>query len=74
MFLPLRQQHVPGLDGGVGLAWQKMPLPGTNYSIIDKSGSVPGFVSYIAFVPETGIGVVVLMNSATSHPYSNYGT
>jgi len=54
--------HQAGPDGKVGLGWQINPLSGTNNNIIWKSGSTGGFNSYIGFIPETGNGVVLLLN------------
>lgn len=45
----------------LGLGWQR--VPGVHKSlIIDKNGGLPGFSSYIGFVPEKKIGIVILAN------------
>ncbi len=46
----------------VGLAWQMMPLRGTGHRMIWKNGAASGFFSFIGFVKETNIGVVVIVN------------
>jgi D-alanyl-D-alanine-carboxypeptidase/D-alanyl-D-alanine-endopeptidase len=45
-----------------GLAWQMLPMRGTNETVVWKNGATSGFFSYIGFVREAGIGVVVLAN------------
>jgi serine-type D-Ala-D-Ala carboxypeptidase/endopeptidase len=60
-----RRRHPAKNPGGyVGLAWQMMPLPVTGLNVIWKDGGTVGFSSFIAFVRETGTGVVVLMNQS----------
>src|SRR5262249_19746603 len=61
-----REWHVGGRPGTfVGLAWQMLPMRGTDHVIIWKNGAASGFFSYIGFVKETGTGVVVLTNRKT---------
>lgn len=58
-----RRWHAGGMPGTfVGLAWQMMPMRGTEHTIIWKNGAASGFFSYIGFVRETGTGVVVIAN------------
>jgi CubicO group peptidase (beta-lactamase class C family) len=59
LFTPL---HPAGPNGKVALAWQINPLQGTTHPVIWKNGAVKGFQSYIGFIPETGNGLVILMN------------
>ncbi|HKD66760.1 MAG TPA: serine hydrolase [Candidatus Binataceae bacterium] len=60
-----RRWHPTMRAGGyVGLAWQMMPLRGTGLTVIWKDGGTLGFSSFIAFVRETGTGVVVLVNQS----------
>lgn len=47
-------------DMRVGLAWEFHDLGGL--TSIEKGGATHGFTSYIAFVPETRTGVVILSN------------
>jgi CubicO group peptidase (beta-lactamase class C family) len=39
-----------------------LPMRGTNETVVWKNGATSGFFSYIGFVREAGIGVVVLAN------------
>jgi D-alanyl-D-alanine-carboxypeptidase/D-alanyl-D-alanine-endopeptidase len=58
-----RHWHTGGTPGNyVGLAWQMMPMRGTDHTVIWKNGAASGFFSYIGFVKETGTGVVVIAN------------
>jgi D-alanyl-D-alanine-carboxypeptidase/D-alanyl-D-alanine-endopeptidase len=58
-----RRWHQGGRPGtSVGLAWQMMPMQGTDRTIIWKNGAASGFFSYIGFVKESQTGVVVLAN------------
>lgn len=62
-----KRWHRGGRNGtGVGLAWQMVPMRGTNNTVIWKNGAVSGFFSYIGFVKKTGTGVVVLANRKVS--------
>lgn len=46
----------------LGLGWQNILREGVK--IIDKNGGLPGFSSYIGFLPEQEIGIVILANRA----------
>jgi serine-type D-Ala-D-Ala carboxypeptidase/endopeptidase len=62
-----RRWHPTMRAGGyVGLAWQMMPLRGSGLTVTWKDGGTIGFSSFIAFVRETGTGVVVLVNTRGS--------
>ncbi|MGH7781531.1 MAG: serine hydrolase domain-containing protein [Candidatus Binataceae bacterium] len=62
-----KRRHRGGRAGtSVGLAWQILPMRGTDWSIIWKNGAASGFFSYIGFVKETGTGVIVLANRKAS--------
>jgi D-alanyl-D-alanine-carboxypeptidase/D-alanyl-D-alanine-endopeptidase len=60
--LPVLHQprHAAGPNGSVGLGWQMR----NNGRIIFKDGAMPGYASYMVFVPAQGTGVVVLSNQA----------
>ncbi len=47
----------------VGLGWNINTLPQTRKTMLWHNGALPGYRSYIAFVPSTGCGVVALTNS-----------
>lgn len=47
-------------DFTMGLAWQRFTLDG--HLIIDKNGGLRGFTSYIGWIPEKKVGVVILTN------------
>jgi serine-type D-Ala-D-Ala carboxypeptidase/endopeptidase len=49
-------------DTWVGLAWQMVPMHGTDHMIIWKNGAASGFFTYIGFVKDSQTGVVVLAN------------
>jgi len=49
-------------ETAAGLAWQMLPMHGTDKTVIWKNGAASGFFSYIGFVRETGTGVIVLAN------------
>jgi CubicO group peptidase (beta-lactamase class C family) len=57
-----RPRHAAGRQGEVGLAWQMHDIPSGR--VIFKDGAMPGYASYMAFVPARGTGVVVLSNQA----------
>lgn len=46
----------------MGLGWQRVTKD--NLLIVDKNGGLPGFSSYIGFLPDRKIGVVILANKA----------
>lgn len=46
----------------MGLAWQITSLEGSD--LIDKNGGLTGSSSYIGFMPDKNVGVVILMNKA----------
>jgi CubicO group peptidase (beta-lactamase class C family) len=50
----------------VGLGWSRLPLLGTEHELLFHNGATGGFRSFVAFVPATHTGVVVLSNSARS--------
>jgi serine-type D-Ala-D-Ala carboxypeptidase/endopeptidase len=54
---------LPRPGAGVGLAWQIAPL-GAGLSVVWKNGETPGYSSYIGFVPNARLGIVLLANSA----------
>jgi D-alanyl-D-alanine-carboxypeptidase/D-alanyl-D-alanine-endopeptidase len=58
--LPVLHQprHAAGPNGSVGLGWQMR----NNGKIIFKDGAMPGYTSYMVFVPAQGTGAVVLSN------------
>jgi D-alanyl-D-alanine-carboxypeptidase/D-alanyl-D-alanine-endopeptidase len=62
--LPVLHQprHAAGPNGSVGLGWQMRDGP--HGRIIFKDGAMPGYASYMVFVPTQGTGVVVLSNQA----------
>jgi CubicO group peptidase (beta-lactamase class C family) len=47
----------------VGLYWMREKIPKVNRTLIWHNGGTGGYWSYLAFVPETGTGVVILSNS-----------
>jgi CubicO group peptidase (beta-lactamase class C family) len=56
-----------GPQSSVNLGWYKHPLMKgrKDLTVIDKNGGMGSATSYIAYVPETRVGVVVLVNSKT---------
>ncbi len=57
-----KPRHAAGPNGSVGLGWQMRDGP--NGKIIFKDGAMPGYASYMVFVPSHGTGVVILSNQA----------
>ena len=49
----------------LGLAWQNVPAG--NFTIIDKNGGLPNTSTYIGFVPQRKLGVVILVNRGNQH-------
>jgi serine-type D-Ala-D-Ala carboxypeptidase/endopeptidase len=49
-----------------GLGWVSLPLRGDPRRTLWHNGGTGGFRSFLGFVPETNVGVVVLSNSARS--------
>ena len=59
---------VLGLDeagrmDGLGLAWLAMMPNGPRPFILQKSGGIQGFFSYLALAPAHGVGVFVVANT-----------
>lgn len=48
------------------LAWQRNMI--NNILVVNKNGMIPGFSSYIAFLPQQKIAIVVLTNKARVKP------
>lgn len=46
----------------LGLGWQKVMVDGN--LVLDKNGGLAGFSSYIGFIPDKKIGVVILANKS----------
>jgi serine-type D-Ala-D-Ala carboxypeptidase/endopeptidase len=49
-----------------GLGWVSLPLRGDSRRMLWHNGGTGGFRSFLGFVPDTSVGVVVLSNSARS--------
>jgi CubicO group peptidase (beta-lactamase class C family) len=49
-----------------GLGWVSLPLRGDARRVLWHKGGTGSFRSFLGFVPDTGVGVVVLSNSARS--------
>jgi CubicO group peptidase (beta-lactamase class C family) len=70
----LVQQQTTGFRDGpaaMGLGWIVDPLPGSGTTVLWHNGSLPGYRSYLGFVPDTGIAVAVLTN--TEDPVTDLG-
>lgn len=50
----------------VGLCWMRQKLPPANRTMIWHNGGTGGYRSFLAFLPDTGVGVVILSNSPHS--------
>jgi beta-lactamase class C len=50
----------------MGLGWQRFDFEGT--LVINKNGGLTGFTSYIGWIPEKKIGVVILTNKGKARP------
>ena len=50
----------------IGLGWHLSPLRNTAHTVIWHNGATAGSYSYIGFVPEAQLGVVVLSNTGRS--------
>jgi CubicO group peptidase (beta-lactamase class C family) len=61
---PVRKKGHP--DSEIGLGWLLSPIGTEGAKIIWSEGQTGGFSAYLGFVKETGIGVVILSNSANS--------
>jgi D-alanyl-D-alanine-carboxypeptidase/D-alanyl-D-alanine-endopeptidase len=51
-----------GRMDGLGLAWIAMMPGGPRPFILQKSGGIQGFFSYMALAPAHGVGVFVVAN------------
>jgi CubicO group peptidase (beta-lactamase class C family) len=49
-----------------GLGWVSLPLRGEERRMLWHNGGTGGFRSFLGFVPDSGVGVAVLSNSARS--------
>jgi CubicO group peptidase (beta-lactamase class C family) len=58
-------------DTYAGLGWLLTPFPETAEEIIWQAGQTGGFAAYMGLLPQAGIGIVVLSNSA--HPVAGIG-
>ena len=47
---------------GIRLAWVTMAAQGHRPLIVQKTGGLAGFMSYVAFAPGTGVGAFVVVN------------
>jgi CubicO group peptidase (beta-lactamase class C family) len=47
-----------------GLGWLLTPFPETGEEIVWQTGQTGGFATYVGLLPQAGIGIVVLSNSA----------
>jgi hypothetical protein len=50
----------------VALAWQLGTRASDGATVVSKDGAWDAFTSFMAWVPATGVGVVVLSNSSTT--------
>ena len=55
-----------GPSKGQGLGWFVSLLQGTDLVLIDKNGDTGAFHSWIGFLPEAGVGTVLLCNTSMS--------
>ncbi|KZT69403.1 beta-lactamase/transpeptidase-like protein [Daedalea quercina L-15889] len=46
---------------GYGLGWLRVSYQG--HDVLTHSGAIPGFSTYVAFLPRDGLGIVVLANA-----------
>ena len=53
-------------DKFVGFCWMRQKSPGGDATLIWHNGGTGGYRSFLGFIPESNIGVVVLSNSAHS--------
>ena len=47
---------------GIGLAWVILAAEGHRPLIVQKTGGLAGFMSYVAFAPGKGVGAFVVVN------------
>jgi beta-lactamase class C len=66
MQLAQRPYHKVRAHFTMGLGWQRFNTGKT--LIIDKNGGLPGFTSYMGWIPEKGIGIVILTNKSEARP------
>lgn len=66
---PWRETGRPGEF--VGLCWMRQKLPAGNRVMLWHNGGTGGYRSFLAFLPESGVGVVILSNSP--HPVDPLG-
>ena len=65
----LETGHAPRISKGhleIGLAWHRSPLKSTPAKMTWHNGGTGGYRSFLGFIKEPSIGVVVLANSAES--------
>jgi beta-lactamase class C len=58
----LRSLGWPARDTGYGLGWRSANYSGTR--VVYHSGSVEGFLGWVAYVPDRHVGIVVLSNTS----------
>ena len=59
------QQRRPGKRLGIGLGWLRLPVR-RDRVMLWHNGGTGGFRSFVGFVPDTGVGAVVLANDLRS--------
>lgn len=65
--MDLTRQPIAPASGtlSVGFAWHLLPLEKNGHTMVWHNGATLGFSSFIGYVKETGVGVVVLSNSGS---------
>jgi CubicO group peptidase (beta-lactamase class C family) len=58
------RRHTPDKQVRIGLGWHILKLPGTSEPVICHSGETEGARAFLGFRKASGVGVVVLSNSA----------
>lgn len=61
---PWRELGQPGQH--IGLCWMRQKIPARSRTMIWHNGGTGGYRSFAGFLPESGVGVVVLSNSPHS--------
>ena len=67
--VPQNRRFGPFVRFGWGLGWDMATYEGD--TVLQRFGDFPGFRSHVSFMPERGIGVVVLTNDAVASPLTD---
>jgi D-alanyl-D-alanine-carboxypeptidase/D-alanyl-D-alanine-endopeptidase len=67
----LKGMDVPGMADSLGMGWVTMAPTPLLPRIIQKTGGGGGFITYVAMVPQRGVGVFVVVTRSELTKFKN---